>query len=401
MLVGNALECEQCVQIPGTVPIDESIIAVPLRYGSRVSGVVFVSKLGLDQFDEDDLRLLEVLAGHASVALENARLYEAVRQEAENAKAWLEFADALSGAASVEAIAEETLATVLRLLEVDKCTFWLEDTGSGDFCCVASSGLDGNENDRQLVRWHATREAYEALVRGRKAAFLLDAEAVRRHLYSGAEHVFPAAVAIAPLHPGYGVRGWIGVRCPNGDLSYFTDERLRLLEGLAYRASVALEKALLYRRHQDAAEVANALLECGRELATASGHGEALQRLVELTARMLDAPRAYVFFENADAGEVQVGAAHGVDAAGQSFPAGHVRALLEAEEPLVLRPEQITHIPGAETARVPLAVARLALKGGSFGCIVAAAPSPKHEFPERKLRLLAGIADQATLALTR
>ena len=59
--------------------IDESIIAVPLRYGARVIGVIVVSKLGLDQFDEDDVRLLEVLAGHASVALENARLYEAQR----------------------------------------------------------------------------------------------------------------------------------------------------------------------------------------------------------------------------------------------------------------------------------------------------------------------------------
>ena len=35
-------------------------------------GVIVISKLGLSQFDEDDMRLLEVLAGHAAVALENA-----------------------------------------------------------------------------------------------------------------------------------------------------------------------------------------------------------------------------------------------------------------------------------------------------------------------------------------
>ena len=61
------------------------------QYGSRVTGAIVVSKLGLGQFDEDDLRLLEVLAGHAAVALENARLYEAQRREAESAKALLEF----------------------------------------------------------------------------------------------------------------------------------------------------------------------------------------------------------------------------------------------------------------------------------------------------------------------
>ena len=95
-LVGNTLECEYMVMIPGTHAIEESLIAVPLCYGTRVIGVIVISKLGVDQFDEDDVRLLEVLAGHASVALENARLYEAQRREADHLKALLEFTGAIS-----------------------------------------------------------------------------------------------------------------------------------------------------------------------------------------------------------------------------------------------------------------------------------------------------------------
>jgi HD-GYP domain-containing protein (c-di-GMP phosphodiesterase class II) len=57
--------------------------ATPLLYAGRVIGVIVLSKLGRDQFDEHDVRLLEVLAGHAAVALENARLFEAAREEAE------------------------------------------------------------------------------------------------------------------------------------------------------------------------------------------------------------------------------------------------------------------------------------------------------------------------------
>jgi diguanylate cyclase (GGDEF)-like protein len=86
LLVLNALDCELAVQIPGTDVVDESVIAVPLRYGSNVNGVLFLSKLGVNQFDENDLRLLEVLAGYAAVALENARLYETLRREAEHAR---------------------------------------------------------------------------------------------------------------------------------------------------------------------------------------------------------------------------------------------------------------------------------------------------------------------------
>src|SRR5207244_12863885 len=119
LLIPNALDCEYTVHIPGTPAVDESLIAVPLRYSGRSIGVVFLSKLGIGQFDENDLRLLEVLGGHAAVALENARLYEAVRREAENAKAWLEFSDALATAGSFDEIAEQTVATVARLMGVD------------------------------------------------------------------------------------------------------------------------------------------------------------------------------------------------------------------------------------------------------------------------------------------
>ena len=81
-LTGDAANCGIGHHIEGTARIEESLLAVPLRYGASVVGVLVLSKLGLDQFDSDDLRFLEVLAGHASVAFANARLYEAERREA-------------------------------------------------------------------------------------------------------------------------------------------------------------------------------------------------------------------------------------------------------------------------------------------------------------------------------
>jgi diguanylate cyclase (GGDEF)-like protein len=83
LLVHDAGHCEFAVQIPGTDAIEESMVAVPLLYGARAIGVIVISKLGLNQFDESDVRLLEVLAGHASVAIENARLLETVRKKAD------------------------------------------------------------------------------------------------------------------------------------------------------------------------------------------------------------------------------------------------------------------------------------------------------------------------------
>lgn len=78
------------ITIPGTPELDESILGVPLVYGERVIGVVVLSKLGLDQFDEEDMRVLEILASHAAVAIENARLLRLERASAAKARAEIE-----------------------------------------------------------------------------------------------------------------------------------------------------------------------------------------------------------------------------------------------------------------------------------------------------------------------
>ena len=84
LLISDAERCEFAVHVPGSPHVEESVVAVPLRCGSQVQGVIVLSKLGLEQFDEDDVRLLEVLAPHAAAVIENAVLYETVRDEAES-----------------------------------------------------------------------------------------------------------------------------------------------------------------------------------------------------------------------------------------------------------------------------------------------------------------------------
>jgi diguanylate cyclase (GGDEF)-like protein len=84
LLISDAECCEFAVHVPGSPHVEESVVAVPLRCGSQVQGVIVLSKLGLEQFDEDDVRLLEVLAPHAAAVIQNAVLYETVRDEAES-----------------------------------------------------------------------------------------------------------------------------------------------------------------------------------------------------------------------------------------------------------------------------------------------------------------------------
>jgi signal transduction histidine kinase/GAF domain-containing protein len=60
-------------------------LAAPLRVGGRSVGAICVCGRPDGDFDEDDERLLEVLADHAAVAVENARLYAAAARTARHA----------------------------------------------------------------------------------------------------------------------------------------------------------------------------------------------------------------------------------------------------------------------------------------------------------------------------
>ncbi len=172
LLIPNALECDYAITVPGTDEIEESIVAVPLNYGSRVIGVVLISKLGLSQFDEDDVRLLEVLSGNASVALENARLYEAQRREAENAKALLLFSDLMSKAASFHSIGNETVRMASQLLDTAQASLWLQDQRTGDFTCAAHTGYVGETASEPIIRYQVSQERAERLITGSNARSL-------------------------------------------------------------------------------------------------------------------------------------------------------------------------------------------------------------------------------------
>jgi PAS domain S-box-containing protein len=58
-----------------------SILSVPLRVKEKVIGVLQVLDEKVGRFDATDLTLLELLAASAATAIDNARLYEALRRE--------------------------------------------------------------------------------------------------------------------------------------------------------------------------------------------------------------------------------------------------------------------------------------------------------------------------------
>jgi diguanylate cyclase (GGDEF)-like protein len=233
IVVGDAANCEFGDLIEGTEPIEESLLAVPLRYGTRVVGVIVVSKLGLDQFDEDDVRLLEVLAGHAAVAVENASLYESARREADSATSLLEFGRELATLVDLDDIAGRVTELSSEILGCRHTSFYVEVDGSLRL---------------QAEHGHPAEMTAELAVR----LFPLEGLDVDRDPFISEPQDYEPLIGEAPVPGGryavapFHVDGRAGCLVALVEGDDYGERELRLLGGLAQQAKLAIANASSY-----------------------------------------------------------------------------------------------------------------------------------------------------------
>jgi HD-GYP domain-containing protein (c-di-GMP phosphodiesterase class II) len=234
IVVADAANCEFGHQIEGTDPIEESLLAVPLRYGARVVGVIVVSKLGLNQFDEDDVRLLEVLAGHAAVAVENASLYESARREADSATSLLEFGRELATLVDLDDIAARVTALSAEILDSRNTSSYVETDGElrlrAEYGHTPALAAELAERPLPVEALDAGREPYIAEPSEYEPAI-------------GREAPVPGGrYAVAP----FAVDDRAGCLVALVERDEFGERELGLLGGLAQQAKLAIANASSY-----------------------------------------------------------------------------------------------------------------------------------------------------------
>ena len=126
LLVADANSDPRGASIPGTDDVDESMLVVPMVYDGAVVGVITLSKLGLHQFDDDDLRLLLILADQAATALESARLLARSQALAGELRRLLDMSSQLSGSLDPRQVANLIARHLASAMGVDECliSYW-------------------------------------------------------------------------------------------------------------------------------------------------------------------------------------------------------------------------------------------------------------------------------------
>ncbi len=138
--IGDAQTCEFAEDVEGTADIEESILAVPMRFERRTVGVIVLSKLGKNQFSTLAVRLLELLAAQAAVAFESAQLLEVERRNGDVARALLGIATRAADGPGASAVAELVAGTARELLDAHAAA--VVSRGPGGASVLAASGLE-------------------------------------------------------------------------------------------------------------------------------------------------------------------------------------------------------------------------------------------------------------------
>ncbi len=251
----DALNDERGIQIEGTDEIVESLLAVPLKAADKVTGVIVLSKLGIDQFEEDDQRVLEVLASHASVAYENASLLQKEREAAKTASALLGLSQALSGAGNVSGVLARVVAAVPSIIDGSVVVAYRRDQKTGDFIPAHHRGLS-LERPPTIPADVASRFLVSF-----EEPFVIErdmAEQVPTELWLVDE---PTAALIAPMSWEPDEFGALVVLAPDVE-STFSERDRDLARAIAQTASLALGSARHVReleRFHELAETIDAI----------------------------------------------------------------------------------------------------------------------------------------------
>ena len=106
--------------IPGTEPdFDESMLLAPMVFEDECLGVVVLSKLGLRQFTEDDLRLLVIYASFAAQAMAHADATQRLERQLQSRRDLLQVTETILGTLDTAAVLESVADRLGELVRSD------------------------------------------------------------------------------------------------------------------------------------------------------------------------------------------------------------------------------------------------------------------------------------------
>ena len=218
-------------------------MSVPIRYQGTAIGFLGLDNAQPDSFTRIDAERLQAIADQAAIAIQNARLYQAEREQHRLTEALRDMASSISGTLSINELLQRLLENVGRVVPHDRANIML---------------ISGNAAEVAYVRGYAPQDAEVAF----KTRLPLETPNLRHMQETGKPYIIPDTrtyedwVDVAqqqrvrsyigvPIQARSAVIGFLNVDSytPN----FFTEEHAENLMAFVHQASVAIQNARLYQ----------------------------------------------------------------------------------------------------------------------------------------------------------
>ena len=252
-------------------------LAVPLRVGGKVIGVLSVGHPMPRTFTPAEIALLQTFADHAAVALANARTQEELAKHAERLRVLHEIDRAIITETAPVAIAEAVLWRLRDLLGVPRAIVNLFDWEAGEVEWLAAVGRHRMHLGPGVRYPLSLAGDVAALRRGEPQIVDVDrlpSTPQAQALLASGVHVY----MVVPMIVGHDLIGSVSF---GGDQAQFSAEQVAIAQEVAAQLAIAITQARLHEQvTRQAAELEQRVAERTRALETANHELEAFTHTV-------------------------------------------------------------------------------------------------------------------------
>lgn len=410
-------------------PPDYSAIAATLRAGIQPLGLLLMAHQTPGRYGAESRVIMSAFASYAAVAIENTRIYQSSQEQALVSAVMLQVAEATQSLATLDQVLETIVRLTPMLVGVSRCAVLLWDSEARAMVPAAAYGL---RPDQQAAfdDWRTNPErmpSFEQLYHEKAPIVIHDVTADARPAAQGASALGFESLLALPLLAQGSVLGAMLVDYRDDRLGYdvvqtLRDERIALIQGIAHQTAAAIENALLREAQQEEAYVSTALLQVAQTVTNLSELDDILSAIVRIAPILVGVERCILFLWDDDRDSFRPSHTYGISRDAESallsqrYATGSFPLLDEVRErdAMVLFPQDmldhldgalppelraLTGISGMQTDLRSLLACPLSVKGRVLGALVLEEAQAPGGSPERRLEIIAGIAQQAALAI--
>ena len=260
-----------------------SSIAVPLRVGDQILGVLALAHPKENRYGTEASTLTSTFANYASLAIQNARNLANAQSQAWISTVLLQIADSTRDANSTEELLKPTARLIPLLIGVKRVAFFLWSTNHLELTIKASYGFE--QDTGSLSFSPEVSPAVKRLIRSQSSVIIQNAArdlGLPENLISS----FTGTTVLIPLVIRGEVLGMLlVVHEPTGQTGAkvsFDNQTLTILQGIGSQISIAIENIRLEENRQEEAYVTAVLLQVAQAVVSQNNLADILDNIIHL-----------------------------------------------------------------------------------------------------------------------